>query len=886
MADLSKTVAIIFEGDDRVAKTLNELDTKFGALNTAVGSIAAPLASAADAVLKIDATLAALAIGGLAYAYKKSVEFETAMVGLKKVAGDSADTLDTARTTAFNLSAQYGESAAKVLNSTTDFVQAGYNVQESMALTKASMDLKIAGDIEAAQSSEMLISILKGFNAPATEATRVIDILNEVSNKYATDVEQLGLGMSKLAPIAKTMGFSFEETAGMLTPVIEVFRSGPEAADALKTGLLKLVDNTASVKDALASIGVSQTDANGALRSGKEILLDVSTAFQSLDQNQKLFVTQQLVGIEQSARMVQVFDNLGKVTEITGVAMNSAGSAAKEVAARMESSEVQIDRFKVGFENLGITIGDKFRESATKAITGGNEIMAAFSGLVSSGTFDPVFDALSGFSSRLYDYLKIIALNLPAAFEKVDFDGLLNAFGDLGDAFASWFEGIDLTTVDGLAEGLQTLVDIIAGLVELTAGMVEGFKPFVSAVSDFLVSLGKGDEESQKTLGTILALAKMVEIAGLGFVAAVTAVDQYKVSIVGLFNVVGGGSQVLWNCMQLIADAIQGVFVLAEGTILSFINKITFGLASLFPAFKDAQAIVEASGKKISANIDTDAADARRGLDRMIDGFNQLASDSGKSSATVTSSLKSIPDKKTLDLDISSLTANANKATSELFKIPDKKETTLTAKADTTQIESVKKLVTETLPDGTVTIHEVFVDEPKLAATKKTLDDALPKEKKIDASIETARIKAEADVITKAIEWKAKIDISQAEQATKQLESMLKSVDTGIDSTGDTLASLFKTMADSGGNWQIYDAIEKEKEYREQEFELQKKLVEQQLKLQEAKTKALESGSQVIQIEAAGLQSHLEMILWEILSAIQVRANEEAAEFLLGVKGA
>jgi TP901 family phage tail tape measure protein len=44
-----------------------------------------------------------------------------------------------------------------------------------------------------------------------------------VSNKYATDVKQLGLGMSKLAPIAKTMGLSFEETAGILTPVIEVF---------------------------------------------------------------------------------------------------------------------------------------------------------------------------------------------------------------------------------------------------------------------------------------------------------------------------------------------------------------------------------------------------------------------------------------------------------------------------------------------------------------------------------------------------------------------------------------------------------------------------------------------------------------------------------------
>jgi TP901 family phage tail tape measure protein len=96
------------------------------------------------------------------------------------------------------------------------------------------------------------------------------------------------------------MGFSMEETAGILTPVIEIFRSGDEAAVALKTGLLKLIDDTKPVQEALASIGVSQTDANGALRSGKDILLDVSKAFQTLDEDQKLFVTQQLVGIEQA----------------------------------------------------------------------------------------------------------------------------------------------------------------------------------------------------------------------------------------------------------------------------------------------------------------------------------------------------------------------------------------------------------------------------------------------------------------------------------------------------------------------------------------------------------------------------------------------------------
>jgi len=42
-------------------------------------------------------------------------------------------------------------------------------------------------------------------------------------------------------------------------------------------------------------------------------------------------------------------------------------------------------------------------------------------------------------------------------------------------------------------------------------------------------------------------------------------------------------------------------------------------------------------------------------------------------------------------------------------------------------------------------------------------------------------------------------------------------------------------------------------------------------------------GSSAIQISADGLQPHLEMILWEILEKIQIRANENCAEFLLGI---
>ena len=132
------------------------------------------------------------------------------------------------------------------------------------------------------------------------------------------------------------MGFSMEETAGLLTPIIEVYRSGSEAADALKTSLQQLSANTAPVKAALAALGVSQTDLNGKLRDGKDIFLDVARAFLGLSEAQKAYYAQELVGIEQAGRFSTVLNNLGGYLQVTDAALQSAGSAAKEVAVRLE----------------------------------------------------------------------------------------------------------------------------------------------------------------------------------------------------------------------------------------------------------------------------------------------------------------------------------------------------------------------------------------------------------------------------------------------------------------------------------------------------------------------------------------------------------------------
>jgi len=83
--------------------------------------------------------------------------------------------------------------------------------------------------------------------------------------------------------------------------------------------------------------------------------------------------------------------------------------------------------------------------------------------------------------------------------------------------------------------------------------------------------------------------------------------------------------------------------------------------------------------------------------------------------------------------------------------------------------------------------------------------------------------------------------------------------------------------------WAIEDQIRIENILRQETFDLQVKLTEAQIDYMAAKTDAIESGEMNITVAGEGLQPHMEAFMWEILSMIQVRANAEAAEFLIGV---
>jgi TP901 family phage tail tape measure protein len=895
MADLERTVKVAFLGEDRVTKTIDGITGRIDSFAGRVSDATQPLANLTDNILKVEAALAAMAIGGLALAFNEFSKFESASAELAKVLDLQTESLDQAQAQAIEYSNTYGVASDTVLQSFAGFRQANFNLAESMTLTKDAIDLAIAGDMELAQATEIIISSLKGFKLGAEDARAVIDALNETSNNFATNATELGTGLGLLSPIARQMGFTFQETIGLLTPIIEVFRSGAEAGNALKTTLLKLqADRTA---DTLKELEISQKDANDQFRSGKDILLDVLVAFQGLGDTEKAYYAQQLTGIHQAGKAVEVFDQLEKVIAVTNTAMNSAGSAAREVEIRLETAEIQVKRFITALRNMAAAAGGEVAESFTFLIKGGTEVLNTFRELIASGVFDELFDFINRIATDLGQTLFDIAGNLEDAFEGVDFSKFIESMQGVIDEvvglFNDFFGEVDLSTKEGLQKVIQRIVDSFTALNNVVAGILNAFGPFVQKIGELAQKFADLNAEDAKTIGNFLGWAKVINTVANNIGA-----------LTGSLNFLAQGLTVLTGVKILAAIKGLNQTGAAASGLMATITKLNLVLAAPFAGYwlgsilRDNIPFIKQWGDnlgevlfKLKDNEETmrrtAAAEYTEALGRLNVAVVQWAE-----------SLDEVPREAVVDFQVGSeeYQDEYDKILKMVQDFPETKDTKLTLTADKAAavqaFETIRIWVddNESKDGGYWTELKFRVDETKLDDTKKALEE-IPAEKVIIAKIENqteleiARIQAGAATLQKAMEFKAQIEIAEVEQLFETLRTQSENIAEMFLNTGEVIMAMTSAFEHLGalGKHDLLQLMEKELEIRAELARQQGLLTVAEIAYLEAKTEALAKGEGFINITMDGVYPELELIMHKLIEQTQIRANAEGYEFLLGV---
>ena len=860
MANVEKTVAILFKGEDRLSGKIRTMQGRMDSFASNAQNVTQPLATMSKTVLELDAALNTLAAVGLAVAIKQSGDFGDSFGEISTLIDATAGDIAGFRTNVLDYARDSTSSLEDINAAVYTAISAGTDYTNSLDLISQSEKLAIASKADLEPTVKLLASTMNAYGASTDEAQKYSDIFFQTVKLGQTTLPELSASLSQVSNIAAAAGIPIETLMAAIAALTAKGMDTPQAMTALKGAITAIISPTAEAQKAAGKLGI-EFSASALKAKGLEgVLQDVMKATGgNIDQISTLFGNVRgLSGVlglasDDSERFRATLDAMAK-------SAGSTNTAYEKMADNFSLINQQlVNNMKVTVIGIGDKLIDKYGEVALAFA----QTSSALGTGIDAASLEPLWAMFNEFGDDIITLFNDIRDNLPEALELVNIEPLIKSYEDLGDALKGAFEAvfgeIDLSTPEGLAAAIDKIVKTIATLNEVTAGIITGMKPFLAAIGAAIDKFGDMDEKTADLTGKVL-----------GFAAGLNKILQYSGAITAFLATLAGVSVVnavtgLTN-LKTASTALQGALALLRtglggGLIIAGLAGIGYGSIALAATL----------GEKLAPVI-SEAITYWDDLAASVFGY-QSASEKARAEQNFFNAVTKAAAEGVGELN-KELAAMNEQMSDHACTVEDmNKEIKAWMDLHPEMKELNARYTTET-------------DEKSLEKTKEELDRAA-KKRKVEVDLQTEKIKGQAGIVKTALEWKAKVDIAGVEAATERLKAAFSSVDKSIESTGTVLTSLWDTLA--GGDlgfaqtWELEETLEKEEKRRQGSFELQKKLTEAEIELNMAKTRALERGDSMITIEGAGLQPHLEAFMWEILKAIQVRANAEGSEFLLGI---
>lgn len=167
----------------------------------------------------------------------------------------------------------------------TLFYQQGLNQNQAWDLGIETMKMARIAGLDYANATNLMTSALRGFNMELNQVSsqRVNDVYSELAAITASDVEELGVAMSKTASLAHSANMEFETTAALLAQGVEATREAPET---IGTSLKTVIARFTEVKELFTKDQLIGTDSEGQVININKI----DTALQTVGIDLKKFL--------------------------------------------------------------------------------------------------------------------------------------------------------------------------------------------------------------------------------------------------------------------------------------------------------------------------------------------------------------------------------------------------------------------------------------------------------------------------------------------------------------------------------------------------------------------------------------------------------------------
>lgn len=295
-------------------------------------------------------------------------DLDDSLLELSKVSDLSASGLEKVTNQAYELGEKVARTGREVIDATTEFKRAGFDMQQSMDMAESAMVMtNVAENItDTADAAGTLISVLKGFNMDASETMTIVDKINQVSNTSPIGFDNIAEGLERTAGTMAQSGNTIDQTIGLITAGYAQLRN----VEKVSTGLITLsarlrgVDEEGETIDGLSAklqedfgkIGVAIENADGSLRSIYEIAQDYSKVLPTLSDKQKQYYAELAAGKRQVTVWNAITQQFQDAEYAVNQSINSQNSALDENQKKLDSIGGHVKSFESAMEHLSSTV--------------------------------------------------------------------------------------------------------------------------------------------------------------------------------------------------------------------------------------------------------------------------------------------------------------------------------------------------------------------------------------------------------------------------------------------------------------------------------------------------------------------------------------------------
>lgn len=517
MATVAEMVVKIGANIDNFDRNMSKLQSSMKTVGSKMTSVGKTMTAAVTVPL-VGLGTAAVVTGA---------KFDAQMSKVQAISGATGKEFDALREQAKHLGATTQFSATEAAQGMEFLARAGWKTQDIMKAMPGMLDLAAAGALDLGRAADITSDVMTAFGIEASKAGHVADVFASAAANANTDVEGLGEAMKYIAPVAKNMGWSLEESTAAVMALSDAGIKGEMAGSAFATSIQRLTKPTGEAKKIIDQLSLSFFDAQGKMKPLPEVIKELETKTKGMTDQQKSAAITTLFGAEAykhwSVLLQRGSKDLGKMT---GELKNSDGTASKMAKTMQDNLSGAITSLKSALEGLAIAFSDTLTPMIRDLADWLTKVTRKFTGM-SDGTKKAII-VIAAIAAAIGPLLIVggsllsmfASLGAVAGMLGVSVGTLIGIFGIVVAAVAAtiaWCVTL-WKNWDNLEKKLGIVGTVLLALVSGPFGaIIAGIKLFQKANEDAIPKAdhfgSKVSESTKKALGGYLDLEEKASVA-------------------------------------------------------------------------------------------------------------------------------------------------------------------------------------------------------------------------------------------------------------------------------------------------------------------------------------------------------------------------------------